>query len=133
MCVFLGALSKKSAGIVFRNPRGTLQFQQVGEAYVDDTNLWTALERSTLKEMAKEMEEVAEFWEQLPFTTGGASALEKCFFVAVQWRFVNDIYIPSSEPVEKISISLSSGADYDNKEPIRQLSTNVGSRVLGVF
>jgi hypothetical protein len=70
-CVLLGALAKKSAGITLCNPRGTLQFQQVGEAYVDDTDLWSALERLTLEEMAVEMEEVAQFWEQLLFTTGG--------------------------------------------------------------
>ena len=132
-CVLLGALSKKSTGITFRNPRGTLQFQRVGEAYVDDTDLWTALERSTLEEMALEMEEVAQFWEQLLFTTGGALALEKCFFVAVQWSFEGDIYTLPKGLVGNVSISLSSGADYDQKEPIRQSATNVGSRVLGVF
>jgi hypothetical protein len=71
MCVLLGALAKRSQGITFSNPRQTMSFSRVGEAYVDDTDLWLALIQATIEEMTVEMELVAQFWEQLLFTTGG--------------------------------------------------------------
>ena len=36
------------------------------------------------------MQDIAQHWEQLLFTTGGALALEKCFYVALEWRFPNN-------------------------------------------
>jgi hypothetical protein len=36
------------------------------------------------------MQDIAQHWEQLLFTTGGALALEKRFYVALEWSFPND-------------------------------------------
>ena len=36
-CVLLGALQKRSPGITFSNPQGTLTCNRIGEAYVDNT------------------------------------------------------------------------------------------------
>ena len=41
-------------------------------------------------QLAAEMQDIAQHWEQLLFTTGGALALEKCFYVALEWRFPNN-------------------------------------------
>ena len=85
-----------------------------------------------MAETTEEMERIAQYWEQLLFTTGGALALDKCFFVALQWKFENDTYKLLPHPVGDISISLSSGDQYQEKTKIRQVNTNIGSRVLGV-
>jgi hypothetical protein len=39
MCLLLGALAKRSKGILFRNPRKLVEVKRIGEAYVDDTEL----------------------------------------------------------------------------------------------
>ncbi len=103
-------------GTAFRNPRGaTLYFQRIGKAYVDDTDLWLALELSNLQETATEMEDIAQFWEQLLFTTDGALALEKCFFTAIAWRFENDEYKMLPKPAHDLSIKLSAGHSLKGK------------------
>ncbi len=48
-----------------------LSLSRVGEAYVNNTDLWLALVQATIKEMTAEMELFAQFWDQLLFTTGG--------------------------------------------------------------
>ncbi len=75
-------------------------------AYVDDTDLWLALELANLREMAAEMEQVAQYWEQLLFTTGGALALEKCFFTAMEWIFKNDEYVLQTDLHSDLTIKL---------------------------
>ena len=42
-CVLLGVLRKWSPGITFRNLQGTIECNQIGEAYVDDTELWLTM------------------------------------------------------------------------------------------
>jgi hypothetical protein len=60
-CLLLGALAKRSDGLTFRNPRGSLEFKRIGEANVDDTELWLALDDCDLFKMASEMQDVAQF------------------------------------------------------------------------
>ena len=59
-----------------RIPAGPVKPQRIAEAYVDDTDLWSGRENAFIQEIAAEMEETAQFWEQLLYTTGGALALE---------------------------------------------------------
>ncbi len=80
-CLLLGAISKSSSGIAFRNPRRTCTFQRVGEAYVNDTDLWRAIKEASIEALAQEMQQIAQDWEQLLYTTGGALALENCFLL----------------------------------------------------
>jgi hypothetical protein len=89
-CVLLGALQKQSPGITFNKPQGTLTCNCIGKAYVDDTELWLTIPDRNITKLAQEMQTMAQYWEQLLYTTGGALALEKCFYVALQWCFLND-------------------------------------------
>ena len=70
-CVLLGALRKRSQGITFRNPQGTLECNRIGEAYVDDTELWLTMHDKDITQLATEMQDIAQHWEQLLYTTGG--------------------------------------------------------------
>ena len=58
------------------------------------------------------MEDIAQFWEQLLYTTGGALALEKCFFMALDWNFYNDEYSLTSKDETNVEINLTSGNVY---------------------
>jgi ABC-type uncharacterized transport system fused permease/ATPase subunit len=48
-----------------------VEVKRIGEAYVDDTELWQSLAEADLGMLAKEMEDIAQYWEQLLYTTGG--------------------------------------------------------------
>ena len=76
-CVLLGALQKRSPGITFSNPRGTAVCNRIGKAYVDATEFWLTISEFNITQLATEMQDIAQHWEQLLFTTGGALALEK--------------------------------------------------------
>ena len=66
------------------DPRRARSQTRSAETYVDDdTELVLSMEQTPLEELAKEMHGWQQFWEQLLYTTGGALALEKCFFVAM--------------------------------------------------
>ena len=58
-CVLLGALQKQSPGITFNNPQGTLTCNRIGEAYVDDTELWLTMPDRDITQLAQEMQKIA--------------------------------------------------------------------------
>ena len=60
-CVLLGALRKWSPGITFRNPQGTLECNRIGEAYVDDTELWLTMHDKDITQLATEMQDIAQY------------------------------------------------------------------------
>ena len=60
--------------------------------------------------LAEEMQSIAQYWEQLLlYTTGSALALEKCFYVAMDWEHNNDVYKLKSKENLALSIQFSSG------------------------
>ena len=131
-CVLLGSLSKKSRGITFQNPRGTQTLTRAAETpYVDDTELFLALDHGVLTELISEMQENAQHWEKLLYTTGGALAVEKCFFVAMDWEIANDEMVLKQAHSEDLKIQLKTGHDYTNFETIPQKPASNGPRNLG--
>ena len=133
MCILLGALDRRSKGLVFCNPRRTSTLRRTADAYVDDTELFVTLQNADLATLAVEMQSTAQFWEQLLFTTGGALALEKCFFVAMDWVFENDTYRPRKMSEQQLHISLTSGGNYTTHTRIHQRNPSEGPRNLGVM
>ena len=71
------------------------------------------------------MQEIAQHWEQLLYTTGDALSLEN-FFVALEWQFINNEHTLSTPTAMSTSISLSSGNNYTKCVPILQSSTSEG-------
>ena len=108
----VGASQKRSPGITFNNPQGTLTCNSIGEAFVDDTELWLTMPDRDITQLAQEMQKIAQHWEQLLYITGGALALEKCFYVALQWSFPNDEHTLCPPPMIKTNIALTSGNMY---------------------
>jgi Reverse transcriptase (RNA-dependent DNA polymerase) len=133
MCILLGALDQNSQGLTFRNPRGTSELRRTADAYVDDTELFVTLKNADLLTLAKEMQTTAQFWEQLLYTTGGALALEKCFFVAMDWVWENDTYRPRTKIEQPLTISLFSGGNPNDITTILQKDPSDGPRNLGVM
>ena len=132
-CVLLGALQKRSPGITFSNPQGTLTCNRIGEAYVDDTELWLTMPDRDITQLAQEMQKIAQHWEQLLYTTGGALALEKCFYVALQWSFPNDEHTLCPPSMIKTDIALTSGNMYHRHMAIAQIAPSEGRRNPGAW
>ena len=86
-------------------------------------------QQGILEEMALGMQEIAQYWEQLFLTTGGALALDKCFYVAMEWSFKKDVYSLNPPNVD-VNISLSSGNIPDKETKIRQVATSLGTASL---
>ena len=79
-----------------------------------------------ITQLATEMQDIAQYWEQLLYTTGGALALEKCFFVAIDWSFTKDEYTLCQPSEMSTSISLTSGSNYQDRIPIVQSCPSEG-------
>jgi len=80
------------------------------------------------------MEDIAQFWEQLLYTTGGVLAsLEKCFFVALDWKFYNDEYSLMSKDERNVEINLTSGNDYTALTKIPPKDAKDGPHNLGAM
>jgi hypothetical protein len=125
---------KKADGAEFHSPYPkTESCKRNGEAFVDDTTLWTVRLGQFFLTLVDMMCKTAQRWERLLYATGGALNLMKCFWYGVQWSFT-----PSGVPyMEKIKdadpdIALSSGADFDTTYNIQRIETTKGMRTLGV-
>ena len=132
-CVLLDALEKETPGITFFNPQGTSVHNSFGEAYVDNTELWLTIPEMSIVQLTYKMQEMVQHWDQLLYTTGGALALEKCFFVSLEWQFINDEHTLSTSTAMSTSISLSSGNNFTKHVSILQSSTSEGKCNLGAW
>ena len=131
-CILLGAISKTSRGICFCNPKNTCSMSRVAETYVDDTELMIAVDQGDISDFAAEMQIIVQHWEQLLYTTGGAFALEKCFYVAFDWNFVNDKYVlKTKDDLMGLNIAFYSGQNVRDYTLIPQKDPCNGPRNLG--
>jgi hypothetical protein len=72
------------------------------------------------------MQDIAQHWEQLLFITGGALALERCFYVELEWSFPNDEH-KLKDPGDLVtSIQLTSGNNYNDHVSIVQSGPSEG-------
>ena len=85
-CILLQALQSHTTGFQVTCPRNTCTSQHPGEAYVDETDWWlTGISPSTPSmTLTSSMQRIAQLWEHLLFASGGALALQKCFYYLVK-------------------------------------------------
>jgi len=129
--VLLANIEKQSPGITLYNPQQTISDKRAAEAFADDADLWLTFQGSFQEACAK-MEKIAQYWEQSLFASGGALALNKCFWYGISWQWKDGI--PSVATIEESpgTISLSSG--YDNsKHNITRCEPGNGKCTLGVW
>ena len=79
------------------------------------------------------MQKVAQLWERLLFASGGALAIQKCFYYLVDWCWDHNGFpvlssiITSSDP----QLVMISGRS-TSKHTIPRVENNIGRRTLGV-
>jgi hypothetical protein len=76
---------KKNAprGMNYQDPTRSIRSEGNADAFVDDTRIGFNNEKSSpmdILTMLQTLTEYAQLWEQLPFATGGALKLSKCYY-----------------------------------------------------
>ena len=99
-------LRKRSPGITFQNPQGTLVCNPIGEAYVDDTELWFTMQDKDITQLATEMQEIAQHWEQLLLYYRWGSSSGKVLLCGHGVSFPNDEHTLCQPSMMATSISL---------------------------
>ena len=128
--VLIAALEQQSPGITFRSPDGHITESRAADAFVDDTDLYVSVD-IPFPELAAQAQIVAQHWEQLLYTSGGALALNKCFWYGITWEWINGI--PQMQPISQApaTIQLTEGHG-SSLNTITRKECWEGVRTLGV-
>jgi hypothetical protein len=77
----------------FADPWGDIMHERNADSYVDDTSIGitdaTMDEPLPLPDMFANMQDVAQKWERILYSSGGALELPKCFWYLIYWEWVN--------------------------------------------
>jgi hypothetical protein len=104
--------------MIFESPSQHIVLSQLSDSFVSDTHqngindahLSQPLSLSTL---IRNLESMAQTWERLLFSSGGALEPSKCFYSVVYWKWINGL--PTMTPVSEMThvppIQLTSGFD----------------------
>ena len=125
---------KTAVGAVFHSPYPHgVNCRRHGEAFVDDTTLWTLQRGLLFAVLIQMMRTTAQKWERLLYATGGALNLLKCFWYGIQWTFT-DAGIPrmTKSTADDPNIQLTSGSDFQTYHTITRIEATKGMRTLGV-
>jgi hypothetical protein len=135
------SLSTAMPSMVFRSVHKSLTVRSRGDAFVDDAGLGYTLEvtppgmqyiRRSISHLTNSLETLAQQWEWLLFSTGGAMNLQKCFWFLVTWHWENGrAVLATSKPVPA-TISLTAGDKLDDSVEIRRIEPTESYRTLGV-
>jgi hypothetical protein len=133
----LGPVPNISVGSVKRSVSVTY----VGEAFVDDAGLGTN-QGDTHLQLARNLQILAQRWEKLLYSTGGALNLSKCFWFLLSWRWIHgkpvlhtSLTAPAtlkmtSEDNEELHIS-PSGSNNGALKVLRQIVLDYCSTIIG--
>ena len=78
----------KSAGLQFVDPQQRVTATRIMDGFVDDTTAWVnsflaSLEdKYTLHNLHQDLQNTAQWWENLLYATGGKLETGKCFFIS---------------------------------------------------
>lgn len=103
---------------------------RAADAFVDNTDLYVSVD-ITFPELAQQTQMVAQHWEQLLYTSGGALALQKCFWYGITWEWINGTprMQPNSQAPATIQLTEGHGT---TKTTIIRKECWEGVRTLGV-
>eukprot|EP00980_Cylindrotheca_fusiformis_P007672 scaffold1608_cov91-Cylindrotheca_fusiformis.AAC.2 len=136
--ILLRAFDTIGKGAFFCSPVQDLHYKGIAQMYFDDTTNYFNdfirwLQRlPSPEQLAGGLQEDAQRWERLLYTSGGALRAPKCFFYLLNWTFDDQeqgSLLPPDEETELLF--LTSGNDA-REHPIRQMEPSDTHRTLGV-
>jgi hypothetical protein len=140
-CLMFAAMDEVCRGAEFCDPTGAFSHQRTGDGFVDDVaNVFNfgleamLTEDFSPQQIAEGMQDEAQVWERLLWTTGGALELSKCFYYLIAWDFHKSgapaLLTPAEMPDTEIFIT--NGADAAHTL-IQQTDSSIAHRTLGVW
>ena len=108
--------------------------KQPGEAFVDDTDLWlTSTSPPSSLTLIPSMQKVAHLWEHLLFASGGALAIQKCFYYLIDWHWDHNGFpvLSSNLASQGPQLIMTSGRSTSSTS-IPRVESSIGMRTLGV-
>ena len=136
----LDCMPEHAIPITFTSPDQTIASARTSDGFVDDTTNWTnlSLQVATLlgddpTTLAKQIQDSAQWWEELLSAAGGKLELDKCFFCVVVWTFDHEgsPRLRTCTELEDIEVELLSSITGDI-ERIQQRDCHKHHRTLGV-
>jgi hypothetical protein len=113
-----------------------------GDAFVDDTGLGCTvtlpssadpnLVRRITPTAAFQLQDLAQKWERLLFSTGGALNLQKCFWFLLSWQWTGRKSKLDTSTTMPATIQLTAGKRLDNPSTITRMEPTESYRTLGV-
>ncbi len=83
--VLLDEMDQSKFRLRFQDPSGTIDHDRVMVVYVDDSGMM--INNFPVGEGISSIQTVAQKWEKLLFSSGGALAPRKCFFYLIEWEW----------------------------------------------
>jgi hypothetical protein len=128
------SLPEQTPNITIMSVAKTNRISFVGEAFVDDTGLGTNnfTSENNHKDLILNLQRLAQTWEKLLFSTGGALNLSKCFWFSLSWRWTNGhakIHTALSAPGQ---VQMTSEEDLETLLTIPRIEPTSSFQTLGV-
>lgn len=138
LCFLLifAAMSPTSPKMVIYSVNTTTPITFIGEAFVDDAGLGTNdTQRNSLPTpehaLVHNLQQLAQEWERLLYSTGGALNLQKCFWFLLSWKWEQGKAKLQSQSSFPAQLTMTSGAD-PNPTVIKRIEPTDTFRTLGV-
>jgi hypothetical protein len=136
------SLSRNTPSISLRSVNGATKFSSEGDAFIDDAGLGSTIafpssvdhaiiQRSPPQVIAN-LQKLAQQWERLLFSTGGALNLQKCFWFVMHWTWNAGHPVLATTATLPANLSLTSGQDLGNEITIPRIEPSTPYRTLGV-
>ena len=145
LCFLLifNSLSLEAPRITIQSIDRTQTIKFIGEAFVDDSGLGTNLtddeahgltspEAGVEGALIQRLQTLAQEWERLLYSTGGALNLQKCFWFIMSWRWKGSIATLHTQLTLPAQLTMTSGQD-PTPTTIPRIEPTSSFRTLGVF
>jgi len=136
------SLSRQAPSMSMRSVDGTVVTNARGDAFVDDAGLGCTahipksadiyLVQRTAATLPTQLEILAQQWERLLFSTGGALNLNKCFWFLLSWTWKGGRPILQTTSSLPAIVRLTAGQDIGDPKVIKRIEPTASYRTLGV-
>jgi len=136
------SFSKVTPSVKLKSVTGKINFSSKGNSFVDDTGLGcnmaypstadsSIIQRSP-KQIILNLKSLAQQWERLLYSTGGALNLQKCFWFIMHWTWKDGTPILATEKTLPATLQLTSGSSVETPVTIPRIEPTTTYRTLGV-
>jgi hypothetical protein len=129
--IFL-SLGGEIPGIQLQAIHRTPPIKFVGEAFVDDAGLGTNADHANPQALTNHLKTLAQQWEKLLYSTGGALNLSKCFWFLLSWCWVHGKPVLQTSSTAPATLQMTSEGD-PTLITIPCIETTSSFRTLGVY